>query len=71
MQPVLHRRFDMGNWFKRHGFPVDQIASAALQVGVLASGRCHRCQSFRPHGGDFLDLQRIARGDCISDVLIG
>ncbi len=32
VQPILHRRFDMGNWFKRHGFPVDQIARNALQV---------------------------------------
>lgn len=29
MQPVLHRRFDMVNWFKRHGFPVDDIVRQA------------------------------------------
>jgi hypothetical protein len=31
VKPVLHRRFDMGNWFKRHGFPVEQIEAAALR----------------------------------------
>ncbi|KAJ9513226.1 hypothetical protein QJQ45_029513 [Haematococcus lacustris] len=32
IKPVLHRRFDMRNWFKRHGFPVDAIEKAALKA---------------------------------------
>jgi len=32
VRDVLQRRFDMGTWFKRHGFPVDQITAAALQA---------------------------------------
>ena len=30
VKSVLHRRFDMGSWFKRHGFPVDHITKQAL-----------------------------------------
>jgi len=35
VQPVLHRRFGMGSWFKRHGFAVEYITSAALKAAEV------------------------------------
>ncbi|KAG1661655.1 hypothetical protein FOA52_007536 [Chlamydomonas sp. UWO 241] len=32
---TLQRRFDMATWFKRHGFPVDQVTASSLESASL------------------------------------
>ncbi|GAX76658.1 hypothetical protein CEUSTIGMA_g4104.t1 [Chlamydomonas eustigma] len=34
VRQVLHRRFDMSTWFKRHGFPVDTVVSTSLETAA-------------------------------------
>ncbi len=38
MRLVLQRRFDMSSWFKRHGFPVDEVTAQSLAAAEAERG---------------------------------